>query len=129
VLPLAGFRLTVDSIREPRLGVSSAPDSSGVRVVAVQPGSPAETAGLRPGDYLIQVGDIPVRDPSFGEQFRTRYAKADGTNVPVKVRRGDQTMDMQIGVRLAVRTEQRLTLDPTASPKALRIRNGILAGK
>jgi predicted metalloprotease with PDZ domain len=40
VLPLAGFRLTVDSIREPRLGVSSAPDSSGVRVVEVQPGSP-----------------------------------------------------------------------------------------
>jgi predicted metalloprotease with PDZ domain len=128
VLPLAGFRLTVDSIREPRLGVSSAPDSSGVRVVEVQPGSPAEAAGLRPGDYLVQVGDISVRDPSFGEQFRSRYAKAEGTNVPVKVRRGDQSIDMQMAVRLALRTEQRLTLDPKASPKAIQIRKGILGG-
>jgi predicted metalloprotease with PDZ domain len=128
VLPLAGFRLTVDSIREPRLGVSSAPDSSGVRVVEVQPGSPAEAAGLRPGDYLVQVGDISVRDPSFGEQFRSRYAKAEGTNVPVKVRRGDQSIDMQMAVRLALRTEQRLTLDPKAPPKAIRIRKGILGG-
>src|SRR5678815_2106821 len=128
VLPLAGFRLTVDSIREPRLGVSSAPDSSGVRVVEVQPGSPAEAAGLRPGDYLVQVGDISVRDPSFGEQFRSRYAKAEGTNVPVKVRRGDQSIDMQMAVRLALRTEQRLTLDPKASAKAIRVRKGILGG-
>src|SRR6185295_18984867 len=129
VLPLAGFRLKVDTIREPRLGVSSAPDSSGVRVADVQPGSAAETAGLRVGDYLLQVGDIPVKDPSFGEQFRNRYAKASGTMLPVKVRRGDQTLDLQIAVKLAERTQQRLMLDPAASPKALRIRNGILKGK
>ena len=59
VLPLAGFRLKVDTIREPRLGVTSAPDSSGVRVAEVQPGSPAEAAGLRPGDYLDPGGRHP----------------------------------------------------------------------
>jgi predicted metalloprotease with PDZ domain len=128
VLPLGGFRLKVDTIREPRLGVSSAPDSSGVRVADVQPGSPAEAAGLRPGDYLIQVGDIPVRDQTFGEQFRTRYAKAEGTKLPVKIRRGIQTLDLQIDVRLAERTEQRLMIDPSAPAKAVRIRNGILKG-
>ena len=128
VLPLAGFRLKVDTIREPRLGVSSAPDSSGVRVAEVQAGSPAEAAGIRVGDYLVQVGDIPVRDPSFGEQFRTRYARAAGTNLPVKVRRGEQTLDLQIAVRLAARMERRLILDPAASEKAKRIRNGILKG-
>ena len=128
VLPLGGFRLKVDTIREPRLGVTSAPDSSGVRVAEVQPGSPAEAAGLRPGDYLDQVGDIAVRDPSFGEQFRTRYAKAGGTKIPVKIRRGGQALDLQIDVRLAERTEQRIIIDPAASPKAVRIRNGILKG-
>ena len=94
----------------------------------MQPGSPAEAAGLRPGDYLLQVGDIPVRDPSFGEQFRTRYARAEGTKLPVKIRRDDQTLDLQIDVRLTPRTEQRLVLDSAASPKAIRIRNGILKG-
>jgi len=128
VLPLGGFRLKVDTIREPRLGVTSAPDSSGVRIAEVQPGSPAEAAGLRAGDYLDQVGDISVRDPSFGEQFRTRYAKAAGTKVPVKIRRGGQTLDLQIDVRLAERMEQRAIIDPAASPKAVRIRNGILKG-
>jgi hypothetical protein len=48
--------------------------------------------------------------------------------VPVKVRRGDQSIDMQMAVRLALRTEQRLTLDPKASAKAIRVRKGILGG-
>ena len=128
VLPLAGFRLQVDTIHEPRLGVSTAPDSSGIRVVEVQPGSPAEAAGVRDGDYLISVGDIAVQNPTFGEQFRSRYAKAEGTVLPMKIRRGEQTMDLNVTVRLAERTEQRLMIDPAASAKAVRIRNGILKG-
>ena len=128
VLPLGGFRLRVDTIREPRLGVSSTPDSSGVRVAAVQPGSAAEVAGVKEGDYLLQVGDIPVRDQTFGEQFRNRYAKAAGTTLPMKIRRGDQTIDLQVAVTLAERTQQRLELDPGASAKAVRVRNGILKG-
>jgi C-terminal processing protease CtpA/Prc len=94
----------------------------------VQAGSPAEAAGLRPGDYLVQVGDIPVRDQTFGEQFRSRYAKAEGTKLPVKVRRGTQTLDLQIDVRLAERTEQRFMMDPSAPAKAVKIRNAILKG-
>jgi len=128
VLPLAGFRLRVDTIQEPRLGVSSAPDSSGVRVMEVQPGSAAEAAGIQPGDYLVQVGEITVRDQSFGEQFRNRYGRAEGTTVPVKIRRGDRTMDVQMTIRLATRTEGHLELDPNASAKAVRIRDGILKG-
>ena len=128
VLPLGGLRLQVDTIQEPRLGVSSAPDSSGVRVADVSPGSPADSAGIEPGDYLLQVGEIAVRDPSFGEQFRSRYARADGQALPVKVRRGEQTIDLRIRVRMAPRVEQRLMIDPRASAKAVRIRNGILKG-
>ena len=94
----------------------------------MQPGSPAEAAGVRDGDYLISVGDIAVQNPTFGEQFRSRYAKAEGTVLPMKIRRGEQTMDLNVTVRLAERTEQRLMIDPAASAKAVRIRNGILKG-
>jgi len=125
VLPLGGFRL--EAKREPRIGVTSAPDSLGVRVVGVQQGSPAEAAGIHPGDYLVQVGDIAVRDQSFGEEFRTRYAKAEGSSVPVKIRRNNQPMDLTIAIRMTEGTPQ-IRLDPAASPKALRIRNGILKG-
>jgi predicted metalloprotease with PDZ domain len=128
VLPLAGFHLRTDTLKEPRLGVTSAPDSLGVRVAEVQPGSPADEAGLKPGDLLVQVGDIPVQDPSFGEQFRSRYAKADGASIPVKIRRGDQAMELRITVRMASRTEERILIDRDASPRAVHIRNGILHG-
>ena len=128
VLPLGGLRLQVDTIREPRLGVASMPDSAGVRVAQISPGSPADSAGIREGDYLLQVGDIAVRDQSFGEQFRERYAGADGQTLPVRIRRDDRTMDLQIRVRLTARVEERLMIDPSASPKAIRIRNGILRG-
>ena len=128
VLPLAGLRLQLDTIREPRLGVSSAPDSNGVRVADVMPASAADSAGIQPGDYLLQVGDIMVRDPAFGEQFRQRYARAEGQRLPVKVRRGDRTLDLQVTVRLTPRVEQRLMIDSAASAKAIRIRNGILRG-
>ena len=128
VLPLAGLRLQLDTIREPRLGVSSTTDSGGVRVANVLPASPADSAGLQPGDYLLQVGDIAVRDPAFGEQFRQRYARADGQRLPLKVRRGDRTLDLQITVRLTPRVEQRLMIDSAAPAKAVRIRNGILKG-
>ena len=33
---------------------------SGVVVAEVQPGSPAEAAGFRPGDELVRVGDLPI---------------------------------------------------------------------
>jgi hypothetical protein len=38
-------------------------------------------------------------------------------------------MDLQITVRLAIRTEERVMLDPAAGEKARRIRAGIVTGK
>ena len=69
-----------------------------------------------------------MRDPAFGEQFRQRYARAEGQRLPLKVRRGDRTLDLQITVRLTPRVEQRLMIDSAAPAKAVRIRNGILKG-
>ena len=38
--------------------------SQGARVASVQPGSPAERAGLRPGDVVVAAGGQPVAQPS-----------------------------------------------------------------
>lgn len=48
---------------DPRaLGVRLAESKKGpVRITAVMPDSPAEQAGLRPGDYILQIGNQPVR--------------------------------------------------------------------
>ncbi len=128
VLPLAGFRVRADTIREPRLGVQTAPDSTGVRVVEVDPTGAAAAAGLRAGDRLVKVGEIDVADPSFGPRFRERYARRAGETVNVVVQREGQTVTLPLKVALAERVEERMEFDGKASPKAVRIRRGILSG-
>jgi predicted metalloprotease with PDZ domain len=131
VLPLAGLRLVVDTIREPRLGIYTAIDSGRVRIMRTEPGSPAAEAGVQANDVLVSIGDIPVMSADFGAQFRARFASpgaAPASVVPVTVRRGSQTLTLQAPLRFSVRTEHAITADPNASPKAARIRSGILTG-
>jgi predicted metalloprotease with PDZ domain len=127
VLPLAGLRFRVDSIREPRIGVFTESDSSGVRVVEIDSGSSAALAGVRPGDYLLAVGAIPVTE-GFGDRYRARYGRSDGESIPIRVRRDGTELSLPMRVTFSVRTERHLVFDRAASPKALRIRRGVLTG-
>ncbi|HEY7634428.1 MAG TPA: PDZ domain-containing protein [Gemmatimonadales bacterium] len=130
VLPLAGLRPVTDTLREPRLGVASAQDSSGAIVVsAIQPGSMAQEAGVKAGDRLLALGDVSVTSPNFGEAYRSRFGKNEGDTMNIKVLRGRDTLTLKGRVRLGTRVEGRITVDSTASEKATRIRAGILEGK
>jgi len=127
LLPLAGMVATVQ--QAPRLGIASAPDSAGVRVTSVEPGSAGAEAGIRVGDYILAVGELTVGDANFGAQFRQRYGNAaEGSALPIRIRRGSETMTLNSRLRLAPIGMQ-LRADPNASPKAVRIRNGILKGE
>jgi predicted metalloprotease with PDZ domain len=128
LLPLAGMRIAADTIRVPVIGVTTQGDSSGIRVVEILPGSAAEAAGVREGDYILAVGDIIVDDPNFGEQFRARYANQAGAAIPLRVRRGAETLTLQARVEFSIQVQRRVEEDPSASAKAIRIRNGILRG-
>jgi predicted metalloprotease with PDZ domain len=129
ILPLAGIRITSDTVREPRLGIATVLDSTGIIVAAVQPGSAAEEAGVRRGDRLLTLGDLSVTSPDFGPAFRARFGKQEGAPLPFKVKRGSDTLTLNGKVRLAARLEHRIEADPGATPKALRIRTGILTGR
>jgi len=127
ILPLAGLRAVRE--RVPRLGVSTQPDETGIRVIDVGEGSAAAEAGIRVGDYLVSVGDIEVTDPQFGERFRARYGSApEGSALPMTILRGGQKSTVQAKLRYAP-GDYRLEAIPDASPKAVRIRAGILGGK
>ncbi len=127
-LSLAGIRLRADSTREPRIGVFTLADSAGVLVSAVEPDSPAEKAGLEPGDYLLSIGGVSVTQ-GFSDRFRARYARAtEGDSLPVVIRRGAETLTRNMVLEMSVRVEEELVFDRTASPKALRIRSGLLGG-
>lgn len=128
VAPLAGLRYQVDSVREPRIGVSTAGEGSGPeRVATVAAGSAAARAGILPGDELISIGTVKV-DPSFGFAFRQTYGSRIGETVPVVVRREGRELTLSLVIEAVTRSEERLEFDRRASLKAQRVRHGLLTG-
>jgi predicted metalloprotease with PDZ domain len=126
LLPLAG--LTTTRNRVPRIGVTTQQDRRGLLVTEVDSATVAGTAGVRVGDYLLAINDVSITDPAFGAKFQAAFANArEGQPVKILVTRGAQTMTLTGGLRL-VEGPIRIIVDPAASPKALRIRNGILRG-
>jgi serine protease Do len=77
-------------------GAEAAGVSRAVVLTDVQPGSPAESAGFKPGDQVVRVGDLPVTTPLDIE--RGLLDTAPGRPTRVQVRRGghDQTIALDV---------------------------------
>ena len=129
VLPLGGLRLFVERTVRPSLGISISEDEDGLRVMQVVVAGPGATAGVQLGDYLLKVGDIDAADPGFQEKFNAKYAgMAPGGTVPIEIRRGTQRMTLNAPVRFNTTETRRLIEVTNASPKAIRVRDGLLTG-
>ena len=129
VLPLAGMRLARDTVNEPRVGIGTVQDSTGVHVTEVVTGSAAEAAGVQVGDILLAVGGLSATDPAWSPTFRLKYARSpEGTALPILVRRNGREQTLQGHLRFVARVDSRLVEDSRASAKARRVREGILRG-
>ena len=129
VLPLGGMRLARDTVNEPRVGIGTVQDSSGVHVTEVVTGSAAAAAGVQPGDLLVSVGGISAADPAWSLKFRAKYARSpEGSALPIQVRRDGRDQALEARLRFVSRVESRLIEDARASAKARRVREGILRG-
>ena len=128
VLRLAGLRSESDTIREPRLGISTSTDSTGVSITQLSPTGAAAAAGARVGDRIVSIGDVTISNDDSFEPLRARYAGTTLTNLPMTVRRGSETITLQLPVRLNVRVQTRVLPVPNAPERAVRIRAGILRG-
>jgi predicted metalloprotease with PDZ domain len=126
-LKTIGLRLVPDST--PYIGVSTGTDAAGaVRIMQIQRDSPAEHAGVKIGDELLSIGDLAVADNEFGPKFRLRYAgRATGTPLAIVVKRGTESVSLP-GLLGYTNNDPRLAEDPNATPKQVRLRNGILRG-
>jgi serine protease DegQ len=71
------------------------PVTSGVVVTEVIKGSPAASAGLRPGDIIVEAGGRPVRDS--GDLTLALRDKRPGDQIPLEaVRSGEQPRQMTV---------------------------------
>ena len=128
VLPLAGLRIVTDTVMQPRLGVNSNFDSTGIHVTGLVPGGSAAEAGMQVGDLLVKIGEITLNTNDFGPEFRAKYANRGGEDLTFVVKRNGQTVELKGKVTIIPVLNERLDVDSKATPKAVRIRHGILSG-
>jgi hypothetical protein len=67
---------------------------SGVRADGISSGRPAENAGLRQGDVIIQLGDYPVTSLENYMEALGKFKKGDKTTL--KYRRGNDTVESKV---------------------------------
>jgi serine protease Do len=68
--------------------------ASGVEVVSVVDGSPADAAGLRPEDLIVELDGSTVTD--VGDIQRLMVVERIGSPLPVRVLRGDQELELSL---------------------------------
>ena len=75
------------------------PDTAGALVAGVLRGGPADKAGIRPGDVILGVGGVSIRNVS--EALNAISAKKPGETIPIEIRRGGKTLTIntRIGER------------------------------
>ncbi|MBK5103554.1 MAG: Do family serine endopeptidase [Burkholderiales bacterium] len=80
--------------------------TAGVLVAGVQRGSPADRAGVRPGDIVVTVDGRPVLDPDSMRNLIV--ALKPGKQTKLRLKRGDKDIDLQVSVgkRPALRRQE-----------------------
>jgi S1-C subfamily serine protease len=76
------------------LGLNCVEDGGHVRIARLTPESPAEEAGLQPGDYILAIDGIAVSDLASLYKTLWRDERAE-RNVTLDVRRGAETLHLK----------------------------------
>ena len=94
------------------IGVYLQESSSGVVIVKVVSGSPAQKAGLQAGDVIVKVDDVDVSSAPL-EVISTLLKGDEGTFVKVTVKRDDKTLTFTVQRRRIVVPTVSLNMNTT----------------
>ena len=67
---------------------------TGVRADGISEGKPAEKAGLKTGDVIVQIGEYKITDVQAYMQTLGKFKKGDATKVTVKRGAGELVFDI-----------------------------------
>ena len=88
--------LTPEAIRSLWFGARVKPGAIPLTVGVVEPGSPAQTAGLKEGDVVLRINNIAAR--SFIDYAREVLNGTVAKPLQLLIRRGDQTKDITVNL-------------------------------
>ena len=124
-LSAAALELKVEVRQTADLGfiVSRVP-GSGIVVSQVDPGSPAESAGLRVGDLLLELNGQPL-----GRGLPEWQSKhSSGETVKLRVRRDGEESELSFKIGARENRHYSIVESPQPTEKQRRIRTGIFRG-
>ena len=76
------------------IGISPEPDAADYRIGEVYPGSPAEQAGLKPGDVITHIDEEPIND--FSDLTKAIKSHKPGVRRTLTVRRDEETLTISV---------------------------------
>ncbi|HUA46557.1 MAG TPA: trypsin-like peptidase domain-containing protein [Solirubrobacteraceae bacterium] len=80
-----------------RVKLGPDPRSSGVEIIEVSPGSPAQRAGLRAEDLIVEMGAHPPQAiERVDDVQRLMGQDAIGHPMPIRILRGDRWLDLEV---------------------------------
>lgn len=82
------------------------PDTEGSLIAGVMRGSPADTAGIRPGDVLLSVNGKPVKDPQVMLDLIAALTPEERAAFRLRRDKGIIEVQVRIGKRPAMRAER-----------------------
>ncbi len=82
------------------------PDTEGSLIAGVMRGSPADTAGIRPGDVLLSVNGKPVKDPQVMLDLIAALTPEERAAFRLRRDKGIVEVQVRIGKRPAMRAER-----------------------
>jgi S1-C subfamily serine protease len=105
---VAGFLIKEGKIRRAYIGIGGQnvplhrrvvrffqlPEPTGVLIISVVPGSPAERGGVREGDVVVEVNGQPV--PSIDAMHKLLTGEQIGQRLPIAVIRGTERVVLEI---------------------------------
>jgi putative serine protease PepD len=69
----------------------------GVLVTGVIPGGPADKAGVKPGDIIVALGDIPIVSVQALQEVLAQHQPGDRVSLKVHREDGDHTLSVTLG--------------------------------
>jgi serine protease Do len=80
----------------PFFGVQGEPETKDARVAKVFPGTPADKAGIRVGDLILEFDGKPISE--FAALSKLVADRTPGDKVKVRLKRGEETVDVEVTI-------------------------------